>query len=130
MRLDPDRSAVRGARFVELLEKLGANCDGGFNSFTHLFEIAFAGAATFEARFDVVQNPTVGRDVLVGKRDEMRETHNVDVGLCGVESDQLGALAHAISGRVDTGSLAPDFVDRRQTIEQKLTDDDRIPRVY
>ena len=64
------------------------------------------------------------RDVFVRQRDQMSEAHNIDIGLGGIERDQFGALAHAISGRVDARGLSPDFVDRGESIKQQLTDDD------
>ena len=55
VRLNSDRAAEHGARLVEVLHELSAHCDGGFDALADLLEIAFAGAATLEARFDVAR---------------------------------------------------------------------------
>ena len=124
VRLDSNRPAEQGARLVEVLQELRANRDRGFHAFAHLLEVAFAGAATLEARFDVAEDSAMRRDVFVCKRDQVREAHHVDIGLRGIERDQLSALAHAIGSSVNARGLPPDFVDRGESIKQQLTDDD------
>ena len=93
-----------------------------------LLKVALPGAAAAEALLDVAENPLVRRDVFLRERDKARVADDVDIGFGRVERDQLGALMRARSGSVDARRVAPDLVQRREAIEQQLTDEDRALR--
>src|SRR4029079_5035842 len=117
-----------GARILEAAAEFGQRDFSGVDAFTRLLEIALAGAAAAEALLDIAEDPLVRRDVLLREGNKAGVAHDVDIGFGGIERDQLGALVRARSGSVPARSVAPNLVQRRETIEQQLTDEDRTLR--
>ena len=89
-----------------------------------MLQVPFAGAATLEARLNVVEYPLVRHNVFISDCNETRVANDVDVCFGSIQCDQFGPLAHAIRSRVHPGGLPPDFVDRRKAIKEQLPSDD------
>ena len=60
-----------------------------------------------------------------GDLHDLQIAHDVDIGFHRVERDQLGTLEHTVRSGVDARGLAPDFIDRREAVEQQLPHDHR-----
>ncbi len=128
-RLEADGIAVLRAGLIEALSETGKRRFRGLDPLTRLLEIAFAGTAAIEARLHVLEQGPVHAHVVLGDRDQPGVARHVDVGFRRIECEQLGAFMDASRGRVHAGGLAPDLVDRGETVKQDLAgeDGDRAP---
>lgn len=125
VRLEADDLAIGRARLVEVQPEIDEQLLGVLDALANLLQVAFAGAAAAIARVDVLENLVVDVDVALGDRDELAITHDVDIGLGGIERDEFGALENAGGRGIDARGLPPDLVHGREAIEQKLAHDDR-----
>ena len=68
------------AAVLEAAPKLGERDFGGVHPLSGLLKIALSGAATAESRVHVRQNAPMRRDIFLGKGDQARIAHDVDIG--------------------------------------------------
>ena len=99
---------------------------GGSHAFRGLFKVAFTRTAATETRLNIGKNLAMLGDIDLGDSDNPRIARYLDIGADRVERDQFRAFVHACRSGIDARGLTPDIIDRRKSIEQKLTHHDRL----
>src|ERR1700756_1625107 len=68
----------------------------------------------------------MGDNVLFREANQPNIAHHIDIGFGAVQRDQFGSLANAKPRGINPRRLAPDVMDRSESVKKQLSDDDRF----